>query len=40
MLEEIKITSSLGVDFPMAKVAPIVAKNLDKHPEFSKEDHE
>jgi predicted TIM-barrel fold metal-dependent hydrolase len=29
-----------GSDFPMAKVAPIVAKNLDKHPEFSKEDHE
>ena len=29
-----------GSDFPMAKVAPIVAKQLDKHPEFSKEDHE
>ena len=29
-----------GSDFPMAKVAPIIAKNLDKHPEFSKEDHE
>jgi len=29
-----------GSDFPMAKVAPIVAKNLDKHPGFSNEDHE
>ena len=29
-----------GSDFPMAKVAPIIANNLDKHPEFSKEDHE
>jgi len=29
-----------GSDYAMAKVAPIVAKNLDKHPEFSTEDHE
>jgi predicted TIM-barrel fold metal-dependent hydrolase len=29
-----------GSDFPMAKVAPIVAKNLDKHPGFSEQDHE
>ncbi len=29
-----------GSDFPMAKVAPIVAKNLDKHPCFSEQDHE
>lgn len=29
-----------GSDFPMAKVAPIVTKNLDKHPGFSEEDHE
>lgn len=29
-----------GSDFAMAKVAPIVAKNLDNHSEFSKEDHE
>ncbi len=29
-----------GSDFAMAKVAPIVAKNLDKHPGFSNEDHE
>jgi len=27
-----------GSDFPMAKVAPIVARNLDKHSGFSKED--
>jgi len=29
-----------GSDFPMAKVAPIIAKNLDKHAGFSEEDHE
>ena len=29
-----------GSDFPMAKVAPIIAKNLDKHPDFSNEDHD
>ena len=29
-----------GSDFAMAKVAPIVTKNLDRHPEFSNEDHE
>lgn len=29
-----------GSDFPMAKMAPIVARNLDKHPGFSEEDHE
>lgn len=28
-----------GSDFAMAKVAPIVAKNLDNHPEFTDEDH-
>lgn len=28
-----------GSDFPMAKVAPVVTKNLDKHPDFSDEDH-
>jgi len=29
-----------GSDFPMAKVSPIVAKNLDKHPGFTEQDHE
>lgn len=29
-----------GSDFPYAKVAPIITKNLDNHPEFSDEDHE
>jgi predicted TIM-barrel fold metal-dependent hydrolase len=29
-----------GSDFPMAKVAPIVVKNLDNHPEFSAKDIE
>lgn len=28
-----------GTDFPMAKVAPIITKNLDKHPGFSIEDN-
>lgn len=29
-----------GSDFPFAKLAPVVAKNLDKHPDFSEEDLE
>jgi len=41
-LKEFAGTSRIvfGSDFAMAKVAPIVAKNLDKHPGFSKEDHD
>ncbi|MCP4978313.1 MAG: amidohydrolase [Maribacter sp.] len=29
-----------GSDFPFAKMAPIITKHLDNHPEFSNEDHE